>query len=311
MSGKGLLMNRRTFLGTSLLTTAALSSSLKAAEQTSEKPTGPFKLRYAPELGQFKHHAGEDPIDQIKFMHEQGFRAFFDNGLMGKSPDLQEKIAQAAAQYEMMIGPFVAEAQFGQRTFVMPSRSVKNQLVSKMKQAVETAKRTGARWALVVPGQYDQSLEWDYQTANVVENLKYCAEVCEPAGLTIVIEPLNPKSHPGLFLTKISQAFQICQAVGSPACMIVNDLFHQQITEGNLIHNIDAAYSRIAAFHIGDVPGRMEPTTGEINYQNIFRHLYQKKYEGVLCMEHGTSKPGKEGELARIAAYRLCDAFEP
>lgn len=303
-------MNRRAFLGTSLLTTAALPSSLKATGQTAQNQTGPFKLRYAPELGQFKHHAGDDPIDQIKFMADQGLRAFFDNGLMGKSPQLQEKIAQTADQYQMVIGPFVAEAQFSQRTFVMPARSVKNQLVKKMEAAVQTARRTGAQWALVVPGQYDQSLEWDYQTANVVENLKYCAEVCEPAGLTIVIEPLNPWSHPGLFLTRIAQAFQICQAVNSPACMIVNDLFHQQITEGNLIHNIDTAYSRIAAFHIGDVPGRMEPTTGEINYRNIFKHLYQKKYEGVLCMEHGTSKPGKEGELARLAAYRFCDAFE-
>jgi hydroxypyruvate isomerase len=303
-------MNRRDFLETSLLASAAFAVPGAALGAEPQKEAEPFKLRYAPELGQFKHHAGEDPIEQIRFMHEQGFRAFFDNGLMGKAPDLQEKIAQAAAQYGMLLGPFVAEAQFNQRTFVMPAKSVKNQLTSKMKQAVETAKRTGARWALVVPGQYDQSLEWDYQTANVVENLKYCAEICEPAGLTMVLEPLNPWNHPGLFLTKIAQAFQICNAVGSPACMIINDLYHQQITEGNLIHNIDAAFSRIAAFHIGDVPGRMEPTTGEINYQNIFKHLYQKNYDGVLCMEHGTSKPGKEGELARIRAYRICDSFD-
>ncbi len=305
-------MNRRDFLGTSLLASAALSSGSTAAlgQESQSSDIKPFKLRYAPELGQFKNHAGEDPIDQIKFMHEQGFRAMFDNWLMGKPAEIQEKIAEALTQRDMLLGPFVAEAEFGKRTFVMPSKSVKNQLVDKMKQAVETAKRSRAQWALVVPGQYDQSLEWDYQTANVIENLKYCAEVCQPEGVVIVIEPLNPWNHPGLFLTRIPQAYQICNAVNSSACKIINDLYHQQITEGNLIHNIDTAWSRIGAFHVGDVPGRMQPTTGEINYKNIFKHLYEKKYDGVLCMEHGVNKEGREGEQARIDAYRECDSFE-
>ncbi len=304
-------MDRRSFLGSSLLTSALVSAGSAAAFGEAGKPeNNPFKLRYAPALGQFKHHAGEDPIDQIKFIHEQGFRAIFDNGLMGKSPAMQEKIAAALAERDMLMGPFVAEAEFGRRTFVMPSQSIKTQMVNKIKAAVETARRAQARWTLVVPGQYDQSLEWAYQTANVVENLKYCAEVCEAAGVVIVLEPLNPWSHPGLFLTKMSQAFQICQAVNSPNCMIVDDLFHQQITEGNLIHNIETAWSRIGAFHVGDVPGRNEPTTGEINYKNIFKHLYEKQYDGVICMEHGTRKGGKEGEEARIHAYRVCDNFE-
>lgn len=308
---RSLTMNRRNFLGTSLLASAALSAGPAAAlAQETPSSSKPFKLRYAPELGQFRNHAGEDPIDQIKFMHEQGFRAIFDNGLMGKRPEVQEKIAQALAERDMLLGPFVAEAEFGRRSFVMPSKSVKTQLIEKMKRAVETAKRSRAQWALVVPGQYDQSLEWDYQTANVIENLKYCAEVCQPEGLVIVIEPLNPWNHPGLFLTRVSQAYQICNAVNSPSCKIVDDLYHQQITEGNLIHNIDAAWSQIGAFHLGDVPGRMQPTTGEINYKNIFKHLYEKKYDGVLCTEHGVNKEGREGELARIAAYRECDNFE-
>ena len=86
-------------------------------------------------------------------------------------------------------------------------------------------------------------------------------------------------------------------------------LYHQQISEGNLIPNIEAAYSEIGAFHLGDNPGRKEPTSGEINYKNIFKYLYNKGYNGTLCMEHGKSLPGKEGEERVIAAYRECDAF--
>ena len=162
---------------------------------------------------------------------------------------------------------------------------------------------------LVVPGRYDERLGWDYQTANVVDNLKYCADICQNAGITIVIEPLNRHDHPGLFLTKIPQSYQICKAVDNPYCKIVNDLYHQQITEGNLIPNIDRAWSQIGAFHIGDNPGRKEPGTGEINYKNIFKHIRDKGFDGVLCMEHGNSKPGKAGEMAVIEAYVYCDSF--
>ncbi len=127
----------------------------------------------------------------------------------------------------------------------------------------------------------------------------------------IVLEPLNTlKNHPGMFLTGIPQTYQICRAVNSPAVKIVNDLYHQQITEGNLIPNIDMAWDEIAAYHIGDNPGRKEPTTGEINYKNIFKHLYHKGYKGVLCTEHGKSKGNsKEAERAMIDAYRYCDSY--
>ena len=179
-----------------------------------------------------------------------------------------------------------------------------------MKEGVEVAKRTGAKWALVVPGKFDAKLHWDYQTANVIENLRYCMDVVEKSGLIIVLEPLNAHvNHPGLFLTGIPQAYMVCKGVNSPSCKIVDDLYHQQITEGHLIKNIDMAWDEIAAFHLGDNPGRKEPGTGEINYKNIFKHLHNKKYEGVLCMEHGNSIKGIKGEKAVIEAYRYCDNF--
>jgi hydroxypyruvate isomerase len=162
-----------------------------------------------------------------------------------------------------------------------------------------------------VPGRYDLRLEWNYQTANVIETLKRCAEICEPAGLVMVLEALNPyRDHPGLFLTKIPQAYMICRAVNSPSCKILFDMYHQQITEGNIIPNIDRAWSEIAYFQIGDNPGRKEPTTGEMNYRNIFKHIHSKGYKGVMGMEHGNSRPGKEGEQAVIDAYVACDNFE-
>ncbi|MBL7215056.1 MAG: TIM barrel protein [Phycisphaerae bacterium] len=305
-------MDRRRFIAASLVSGTSISfatPSLAAQETSPTNSPKPFRLNYAPHPGMFKNLAGNNLFDQIKFIHDQGFGAIFDNGLMGKSADTQEKIAETLRALNMELGPFVLYADFGVKSFVTQNSDIRNMLTDKTKQGVETAKRTGAKWALMVPGRYDESLEWDYQTANVVDNLKYCADICEKAGLTIVIEPLNPHDHPGLFLTKIPQAYQICRAVNSPACKIVDDLYHQQITEGNLIPNIDRAWSDIASFHLGDNPGRKEPGTGEINYKNIFKHLHEKKYTGVLCMEHGISGNGRDGELALLEAYRVCDSF--
>ena len=287
------------------VTVSAAASRLKAASSS-----GKFKLKYAPSLGSFRQSAGADPIDNLKFMADQGFSAMFDNGLIEKPKDVQEKIAGEMGRLDMTLGPFVLYADFPKKSFVTRDPAIREMLLNRMKEGVECAKRVSAKWALVVPGAYDQGLEWDYQTANVIENLKRCAEVVEPSGLVLVLEPLNAwTNHPGLFLTKIPQAYQICRAVNSPSVKIVNDIYHQQITEGNLIPNIDRTWSEIASFHVGDNPGRKEPTTGEINYKNIFKHIHAKGYQGVLCMEHGSSKKGKEGEMAVIEAYRACDDF--
>jgi hydroxypyruvate isomerase len=270
----------------------------------------PFKLKYAPSLDMFREHAGKDPLNNISFCHDMGFRAMFDNGLLGRPVEEQNRIAAHMTKLGMDLGPFVLYADFSVTSFVLNKAEVREMLVNKMKEGVELAKRTGAKWALVVPGRYDERLPRDYQTANVVDNLRYCCDILEPAGLIMVLEPLNTiHDHPGLFLTGIPQAYQICRAVNRPVCKIINDIYHQQITEGNIIPNIDAAWNEIAAFHIGDNPGRAEPTSGEINYLNVFKHIYEKGYQGVLCMEHGKSQAGKEGEARVIKAYRECDSF--
>ena len=306
-------MNRRNVLHSALGAAAALSLTgtgrAAASPAAPPAPAGKFKLHYAPSFGQFKAHAGDDLTAQIQFAADEGFTAMFDNGIMDRPVADQEKIARELEKRGMMLGPFVLYADFPKKTFVFKDPEIRSMLLAKMKQGVETMKRINCNWALVVPGHYDESLAWGYQTANVVDNLRACMDVCAPAGLIVVLEPLNKRDHPGLFLTGIPQAFEICRAVNSPSCKIVDDLYHQQITEGNLIPNIDAAWTEIAAFHIGDNPGRKEPTTGEINYRIVFKHIHDKGYQGALCMEHGTSRPGKEGERALIEAYRACDNF--
>jgi hydroxypyruvate isomerase len=303
-------MNRRELLQRTLVAGAALGLGEARSLAAQAPRPRPFRLKYAPHFGMFELHAGKDLVDQLQFAADQGFSAFEDNGMSERPVAVQERVAREMSRLGLTMGVFVAMGDFEHVTFASTKPEIRADIVGKAKAAVEVAKRVNAKWTTVAPGRYDPGLEWDYQTANVIDNLKRLAEVFEPAGLVMVLEPLNPwKDHPGLFLTRIPQAFQICRAVASPSCKILFDLYHQQITEGNIIPNIDRAWSEIAYFQQGDNPGRKEPTTGEMNYRNIFGHIHGKGYVGVLGMEHGISRPGIEGEKAVLEAYRYCDSF--
>ncbi len=302
-------MNRRNFLKAGAAAGAGLLSGTYSMAN-SEQSGKPFKLKYAPHFGMFHHSAGPDPIDQLKFAADQGFRAWEDNGMMGNSPEQQTKLGKAMADLGIEMGVFVAHAEWGKPIYALGGKDAHEMLRNEAKKAVDCAKRVNAKWMTVVPGPYDLRLAWEYQTANVIDCLRVMAEVFEPHGLVMVLEPLNPyRDHPGMFLSKIPQAFEICRAVNSPSCKILFDMYHQQITEGNIIPNINQAWSEVAYFQVGDNPGRNEPTTGEMNYLNIFKHIHGREFKGIVGMEHGNSKPGKEGEAAVIAAYRASDNF--
>jgi hydroxypyruvate isomerase len=256
----------------------------------------------------FKHHAGEDPIDQLKFMADQGFTAFEDNGMPGREVALQEKMGATMAKLGIEMGVFVAhKIYWNEPNLANGDESLRKEFLDHIQSSVEVAKRVNAKWMTVVPGHLDLRKDMGYQTANVVESLKRACDILAPHKLTMVLEPLNFRDHPGLFLTKSSQAYAVCKAVNSPSCKILFDIYHQQITEGNLLPNIEASWDEIVYFQIGDNPGRKEPTTGEINYKNIFKAIYEKGFRGVLGMEHGNSRAGKEGEMAVIEAYRSVD----
>lgn len=302
-------MDRRAFIASAAAGMAAATQGVAQSRDSSQ--SAPFKLKYAPHFGMFKNSAGNDPIDQLKFAADQGFRAWEDNGMMGKPVDLQQKIAKTMTKLTMEMGVFVAYSGFGKTEMVTTTaKDYQDGLRKQMKNAVEVAQRANATWCTVVPASVNNKLEFNYQMANCVENLKVMAEVCEPSGLVMVLEPLNwYANHPGLFLSEIPQAYLICKAVGSPSCKILDDLYHQQISEGNLIPNMDKAWDEIGYFQTGDNPGRKEPTTGEINYRNIFKHIHKKGFQGIVGMEHGNSRSGKDGEMAVINAYRECDNF--
>lgn len=311
-------MDRRHFLRQSALAGATVLGTSTVADRVwaSAHDGGQkneFNLHYAPSPGQFAAHAGEDIVDQIAFMAEQGFTAFEDNGMRGRSVRQQNRIGEALREHEMHMGVFVAHSiSWGEPALTSGDKEARDTFLEEIRESVEVAERVDATWMTVVPGARHPRLDTGYQTANLVETLRRAADILEPHDLVMVLEPLNNRrDHPNQFLTHTAQAYEICRAVNSPTCKILYDMYHQQITEGNLIPNLDAAWGEIAYLQIGDHPGRNEPTTGEINYRNVFQHVYEKGYDGILGMEHGAEEDGEAGEQAVIDAYREVDTFNP
>jgi hydroxypyruvate isomerase len=305
-------MKRRNFLNKGIATAGAAFAFVNTFAFDKKIPGSAqhgktFQLNFAPHEGMFENHAGKNFIDQIRFMHDQGFRAIEDNGMLQRSTEEQDKIGSELAKLGMTMGVFVIDGGDNWKVSLTTGKQeFLDNFVKTCKQCVETAKRVNAKWMTVVPGFFERNLPMGIQTSNVIDALRKGAGIFEPHGLVMVLEPLS--DTPELFMRFSDQTYALCKAVNSPSCKILYDIYHMQRNEGNIMKNIEKCWDEIAYIQIGDNPGRKEPGTGEVNFKNIFSFAHKKGYKGVWGMEHGNAGAGKEGELALIKAYRDADA---
>lgn len=301
------MIQRRTLLQAALSTTVlGATPQLSAAS-----PKRRFKLKLAPHLGQFTAHAGAGVVDQLKFMADEGFVALEDNEMMRRSTAEQETIARTLETLGMSLGVFVVAVGGNEnRLFTTGEKENSKKFSKACQDAVAVAKRVKARWMTVVPGVFTRELPIGIQTANAIDVLRAGAEVFERESLVMVLEPLA--DSPELFLRTADQAYELCRAVNSPACKILFDMYHLQQNQGSIIASIDQVWSEIAYFQMGDVPGRLWPGTGEMNYGNIFKHISNKMQQTgrdfIFGMEHGPWKPNTTAERACIESYVTIDA---
>ena len=306
-------MYRRKFLlassGAAGLAALPFAPSLAAPGDRIDDKAALFAMKFAPHFGMFRHSAGADLGDQLQFAADQGFRAWEDNEMKDRPVKVQERIAAAMSRLGMEMGVISAlRGVWNAVNFAGGDDAARDAVLKAMRGVVEGAKRVNATYLTVVPGLQHPKLPDAYQTASCIELLKRCCDIVAPHKLVMVLEPLNRlANHPGIFLSGSPQAYLLCRAVDHPSCKILYDIYHQQVTEGNLIPNIDRCWNEIAYFQSADNPGRHEPGTGEINYANVLRHIHNKGYRGVVGLEHGNSRPGPEGERAVIEAYRKVD----
>lgn len=298
-------MERRSFIKTAAMATWALGLPLN--EYREVKAVGKFHLRYAPRLDFLSN---ELSIPQrLEVFAEHGFDATEYNGLMKHPLSEVEEMRKKLDSLGMGLGIFVANPG-GWKTAGVVDPAQREAFLGELKQALEYHRVIGNRSCTVVTGPEIQGRPRGLQRRDVIESFKRAADILEKTELTIVVEPLNPINHPGYFLVHSDEAAEIMSAVGSSHVKMLFDIYHQQISEGNLITNIQTYYDFIGYFQAGDVPGRKEPGTGEINYRNVFKAIYSKGYRGIVGMEHGLSVPGMEGLKKCFEEYRKADAWK-
>ncbi|WP_206335411.1 hydroxypyruvate isomerase family protein [Natronolimnobius sp. AArcel1] len=163
---------------------------------------------------------------------------------------------------------------------------VADDAVETIRESIETAAEHDVPTLIVTTGQDQDGLDRETQYDNIVDVLSTVAPDAEDAGVTLAVEPLNTAvDHPGYFLETSEEGFEIIDDVGSPNVTLLYDIYHQQITEGNLIETITENVDRIGHFHIADVPGRHEPGTGELAYEKILEAIDDTDYDGYVGCE--------------------------
>lgn len=292
-------VNRRRWMATAAGATAAL---------TMRGQTSPvFKLRYAPRIGWMQ---GMTPLRHLELYSKAGFKAFEYNGLPTHSMAEIEQIRKKRDELGMAMGVFVVN-RGGWRPTSLPDKSGHGRFLEDLRKAIEIHRVMENECATVTSGLGVPHLTFAQQTANCIEILKRAADMVDKTKMTLVLEPLNHKvDHAGYFVVYSEHAGEIIGGVNHPRVKILFDMYHQQISEGNIINHIDQYWDLIGYFQTGDVPGRREPYTGEMNYQNIFRHIHKKGYKGLLGLEHGMSETGEAGFKKVVEAYRKADSFE-
>ena len=171
-----------------------------------------------------------------------------------------------------------------------------------LEKSIEVAKRLDCQRLVVQTGNEIKGVPRKQQYRCIVDALRQASDIAAANGITLCLEPLNILvDHAGYYLSTSAEALQIVDEVASPGLKLLYDVYHQQITEGNLCATITENIDSIQHIHVADVPGRHEPGTGEINYRVVFEHIAATGYDGYVGLEYVSKQPEDE-TLAMLLA---------
>jgi hydroxypyruvate isomerase len=299
-------MHRRRFIKTTLLAGGALALAMPPVRPAQTKPRK-YHLRYAPHLTILSK---ELTIPQrLELIAEHGFDATEYNGLLNHPLNEVEEMRKKLDSLHIEMGIFVANPG-GWRTAGLVDPKQRDAFLQEIKKTIEYHKVIGNHSVTTLTGPAIPGVSRSSQRRSAIEGLARAAELLEKTELALVIEPLNHIDHPGFFMTHSDELAEIIAAVNSKHVRMLFDLYHLQITEGNLINNFRACVDLVGYIQTGDVPGRKEPGTGEVNYRNVLKAIYDAGYRGIIGLEHGTSIPGREGVLKMFEVYKQADAWD-
>lgn len=224
------------------------------------------------------------PVEAMERVHALGFSAVEFWGWGGKELDAMVETKEKTG---------LAIAAFCTSFFQLTTPSKRQEYIEGLCASIEKAKQCGCKILITQPGD-DTGAPREEQLASMAEGLRACAPYLERAGVTLAVEPLNRIDHPRCFLSSSREAFWLTREVASPRVKILFDLYHQQMTEGNLIPTIEANIGQIAHFHAAGCPGRHEPQTSALDYRALLGAIEHTGYEGYVGLEYVPALPVDE-----------------
>lgn len=171
-----------------------------------------------------------------------------------------------------------------------------DEYINGLVESIKVAKMLGCKSLITQVGNELSDVSREDQHMSIVKGLQACTSLLEESDITLLVEPLNiTVDHKGYYLYSSDEAFQIIEEVGSPKVKVLFDIYHQQITEGNLIQRITRNIDKIGHFHAAGNPGRHELSSGEINYGEIIKAIDKTGYNGYFGLEYFPVKDVREG----------------
>jgi hydroxypyruvate isomerase len=304
-------MNRRTFAGTlagALVGTRSLGNNLDLFGEDSAPAAG----MEAPSGDRFKLSVmlwtvfTDLPFEQrLAKVAEAGYRNVELVGEYHKWTD--DDFERANAKRKELGITFDCTAGLKHGVSVPEHREM---LLDELRQTLPVMERIECPTMIMLSGNRVPGMAREIQHQCCVDTLKAAAKMVEGKSINgqpmrLLLETIDPEENPQYFLTEIVEALRVVEEVNHPQVQLLYDFYHQQISAGNLIAKLQKSISHLGLVHVADVPGRHEPGTGEINYQNIFAKLAELNYTGTIAMEfHPTGDPVKQLRAAREMALR-------
>ncbi|WP_027085933.1 TIM barrel protein [Cohnella panacarvi] len=225
-------------------------------------------------------YPGKDEIYHLEKIKEHGFHGLEYYAWW----ELNDLTRVAKEQERIGVGISAACTKF----ISLVDESLRDAYLAGVRDTIEACRRLGVRSIISQTGNALDGVPRESQRRTMVETLKRCAPMLEEAGIVLELEPLNGLvDHRGHFLQRSDESASVVDQVGSPNVKLVFDVYHQQITEGNVIRNATGFIDRINHYHIADNPGRKQPGTGELNYVNILRAIKGTGFDGFVGLECG------------------------
>ena len=328
------MKTRREFLKNTMLSCAGLFAGAAFANaeccavQLKYGAKRKFKMKFTPRFPMcYTSTAGKDPFDRMRFFAEAGFTAVEGVVFVGHSGGdyteaqklQQTKLGQLARDLGLEMGnvssmnekDFAMMGEFQlpiKGKYVCSKEGLREELAKRMEKTFGVLERLGSKEFIIGAGTRGERLTFAKQFDNTVENMAFCADYAAKRGFRALIEPLNTKSHPNIFIDNATMGAEIAAAVNKPSCRILYDIFHEQMQVGNLKSLDDEkVWGMIGSFHIADAPTRCEPGSGVIDYKTVLKKIWDRGYRGFLGLEHRQTVVSKDFDMRILQIYRDLD----